>query len=112
MPLQITGRHHDVTETEKAYIEKKVRRIEKHFDRIQEIAFILEAAKVESHVEINFRAGTISAHVKATGETMTAAIDLAMDKLEAQAGKVKDKMKDHKHGPDVPPPAEETADED
>ena len=110
MPLQITGRHIDVTEEQRSYIEKKIGRLRRHFDQIDELAVIISVNRSEHNVEINFRAGTIHAFTKSTDPKPLAAIDKAIDKLEAQVAKAKDKRWGNKKhvGRRVPESTEES----
>lgn len=100
MPLKITGRHHEVTQRQREYIEKKVERVRRHFDRIQTMHFILSEEKVSKSCEITFHAGAIHAVVTASDDQdMLAAIDKAVDKLEAKTDKEREKLHEHvKHG--------------
>jgi ribosomal subunit interface protein len=91
MPLQITGRHTEVSQSDRDYLEQKMPRIRRLFDRIDELGVVFIAEKLEHVVEINFRAGHIHAFTKASGETPKAAIDLAVDKLLAKVGRERDK---------------------
>lgn len=91
MPLHITGRHLDVSARSKGYIEKKMARLERHFDRVDDIAVTLAAEKNSHLAEINFSAGAIHAFTKGTGTTLHEAIDRAVDKLEGQVTRAKEK---------------------
>ena len=91
MPLQITGRHVDISNSQREYIEKKVRRFRKIFAKIDEISFTLILEKREYTVEATFRAGPIHAVTKSSASSALAAIDKAVDRLESQALKIKDK---------------------
>jgi putative sigma-54 modulation protein len=100
MPLQITGRHVEVTAAQREYIDKKVNRLRKHCERIDEMAFTLGAEKLRHVVELNFRAGTIHAFTKVADENVMAAIDKAVDVVEVQIKKAKNKRND-KHADEV-----------
>lgn len=91
MPLQITARHMEVTERDRDYLAKKLPRLERLCGRVDEMAAVFIAQKKDYVVEINFRAGAIHAFVKGTGESLMAAIDAAVDKLQIQVSKHRDK---------------------
>jgi ribosomal subunit interface protein len=91
MPLQITGRHTEVSQSDRDYLERKMPRIRRLFDRIDEMSVVFIAEKLEHLVEINFRAGHIHAFAKGSGATPMAAIDKAVDKLLAKIAKERDK---------------------
>lgn len=91
MPLQITGRHTEVSQQDRDYLEKKVPRIQRLFDRIDEFSVVFIAEKKGFVVEINFRAGQIRAFTKGAGETTKAALDVAIERLHAQLAKAREK---------------------
>lgn len=97
MPLQITGRHVEITEGQKEYIEKKIQRFRRMFDRIDEMAFTLTAERHQIIVEAHFRAGTIHAVTKSADADAKAAIDAVVDKIEVQITKAKKKRSEKKH---------------
>ncbi|MBI3735361.1 ribosome-associated translation inhibitor RaiA [Candidatus Sumerlaeota bacterium] len=96
MPLQITGRHTTVSQSQRDYIEKKVERLRKLVSRIDEIAFIVSTEKARHLVEINLRAGKIKTFVKCDDAEPIAAIDKAIDRAVAQISKAKGKRADKK----------------
>lgn len=96
MPLQITGRHTHITERQRSYIEKKVERFRRHFGEIDEFVVTVAAEKREHVVEISLRAGNIHIMSKGSDADSHAAIDKAVDKLEAQVPKAKDKRSGNK----------------
>ncbi len=91
MPLQITGRHTEVSQKDRDYLEKKLPRIRRLCDRIDELAVVFALEKKAHVVEINFRSGTIHVFTKASAETVTAAIDRAVDKVHSQVAKAREK---------------------
>jgi len=91
MPLQITGRHISVTPELRDYIEKKVPRMNRLLDPIDEIQFILSAGKLDHTAEINFRAGTIKTFTKCSNADPKAAIDNAVDTAVLQIRKAMEK---------------------
>lgn len=91
MPLQITARHLEVTDRDREYLQKKLPRLERICGRLDEVAAVFIAEKKEYIVEINLRAGAIHAFVKGSGESLMAAIDLAVDKLQTQVSKTREK---------------------
>lgn len=91
MPLQITARHMEISDQDRAYLAKKLPRLERICGRIDEMATVFIAEKKDYVVEINFRAGAIHAFVKGSGGTLMEAIDLAIDKLQVQVSKNRDR---------------------
>lgn len=89
MTFQICGRNVSVTPKHRSFITRKLRRLERRLNTIDEISFTLSAEKLKHIAEVNLRAGRITAFSKCAGENMMAAIEKAMDKLDAQVGKAK-----------------------
>lgn len=114
MPLQITGRRCDVSKSDRYYIEKKIVRVRRLLDQIDEMVVTFEAGKREYIVEVTVRAGTLHAVSKGVDGTSRSAIDKAIDKVVAQINRAKDKRSGNKmHSPEsIRVPAEEEDIED
>lgn len=111
MPLQITGRRCDVSKSDRYYIEKKIVRVRRLLDQIDEMVVTLEVGKRDHIVEVSVRAGTLHAVGKGTDGTSRSAIDKAIDKVVAQISRAKDKRSGNKmHSPEsIRIPVEEEA---
>ena len=97
LQVSVTFRHVESTEALKEYADEKVRRIcEKYLRNVLEAHVVLSVVKHRHLAEINIHAKhfDISAHEK-TGD-LYSAIDLTLDKLEAQLRKHKDRINHHK----------------
>jgi putative sigma-54 modulation protein len=91
MQISITGHHVDVTEALDNFIHDKFKRLERHFEDIQNAHVILTVEKLAQKAEakLNIRGGDIFA--ASTSEDMYAAIDVLIDKLDRQLLKHKQK---------------------
>lgn len=91
MQINVSGRHLEITDPLRSYVDEKFNRLERHFDRINSIHVTLSpennAHKAESTVQLT---GT-EVHASAEASDMYAAIDLLTDKLDRQILKHKDK---------------------
>ncbi len=96
MQLQITGRHLEITQSIKAYVEEKMTKLTRHFDHIMDgrIVLSIEHGKHIAEGSISVPGNDVIA--KADGENMYAAIDSLQDKLDRQVTKLKEKTKSHK----------------
>lgn len=113
MKVLVRGRNVDVTNALKEYVEKRVGKLERFLDNVDEAAVILvvegDSHKVEVTVPFN---GMILRGEEATGD-MYASIDLVVDKLEKQIEKYKGKLArrrgavDQKTAAGVPLPRDE-----
>ena len=97
MNLFITGRHIEITPALKEFAEDKLRKLERLLDGPLEIHVVLGIEKHRHMAEIQVRSRT--ALLSGTQETgdLYASIGEVADKLERQALKHKEKMRDHKH---------------
>lgn len=88
----------EVSPALKEFAEQKVAKLNKYFDRIQEIEVIFDHRKDESHVEIIVNAEHkrqfIASHAEADAY---ACIDTCIDKLERQLTDHKEKLRNRKH---------------
>jgi putative sigma-54 modulation protein len=101
--MQINVRAHNVNITPalKEYAEKKMQKLEKFFENIQEIMIELDISDASSEDARQIAMATIWAshtiiRAKESSKDMYASIDVLFDKLERQLIKHKDKMKSRK----------------
>lgn len=96
MNIQITARNIDLTDAIRQYAEKKVSKLEKYFDHITEANVLLEVQKNVHIVEVLLSAKGVFMKGLEKSEDLYASIDLAVDKIEKQLVKYKEKLKDKK----------------
>ncbi len=97
MQVNVSGHHIEVTGALKNYVESKLDRLERHFDRITNINVILSVEKLRQKAESTIRISGGEVYADAEGEDLYAAIDLMTDKLDRQLIKKKEKITDRKH---------------
>jgi putative sigma-54 modulation protein len=99
MQTAITFRNLDATEAIKAYARAKVERAEKYIDiDTKSEAHVVLALEKHLHLaEITLHTGTFFLHGRERSEDMYASIDLAMDKIERQLKRFKEKLKSRRH---------------
>ena len=102
MQINLTGHHIDITDSLRNYVDEKMERIERHFDKVTNTHVILTVDNVRHKAEatINMRGNNIFA--ENTEDNMYAAIDGLTDKLDRQVKKHKEKITDH-HQKQAPP---------
>jgi ribosome hibernation promoting factor len=98
MEVEITGRQLEVTPALRAYVLDKVSKADKYVARSFGARVILEVDNLTHVAEVilNVKGAQITA--KADAEEMYAAIDKAMDKVEHQLRRYKEKLAHHKGG--------------
>jgi len=106
MEISVTLRHVEPNDDLKRYVEEKISRIKKFFDRGVKAEAVLAIEKRRFIAEVNIIADGIKLNSKETSnENLFAAIDLVMDKLLNQASRYKSKLKKKKGAPEftIPP---------
>jgi len=92
--LNIVGRHYEVSDELKDYVRKKSQKLNKYSSKIVELRVIIESNK---HL-FNVEAVVLARHLNLYGESKTSdphsSVDGAIDKVERQLARVKEKMKD------------------
>ena len=91
--FNIRGKNIEVTPNLREYVEKRVGKISKYFDKVDEISVLLEVEKDSQIVEVtaNIHGGLVLRGEESTGDMYTS-IDLVVEKLERQIRKQKTKL--------------------
>lgn len=99
MQIRVTARHVEITDEVRSYIDEKVGKLERFYDRIQEVEVILD------HESEQFTAGMVARTdrkhtfvASETGPDTFALIDLVTEKLERQLKRHKEKSRSYKGG--------------
>lgn len=95
MQINLTGRHLEVSEPLKAFVNDKFARLERHFDHINNVYVILSVEKVRQIAEATLHVNGGELFANSEAQDMYAAIDLLVDKLDRQVIKHKEKMNRH-----------------
>ena len=102
MQITVTFRHVDPTPALRTYAEDKVAKVARKYLRRPGDAHVILGVSKERHVaEITLQAQHVSMFAKETTHDLYSAIDLAVEKLEHQAQKLKARRSDRK-GADTP----------
>ncbi len=97
MRIRITSRHQKLAPALKEYVEEKLDRLERYYDRIIDCEVIMDKEKMYETIEVNIKVYSSLLNVKAKDADATRAIDDCMNKLETQLKKFKGKMKKRPH---------------
>lgn len=91
--FNIRGKNIEITPPLREYVEKRVGKITKYFDNVDEISVLLSVEKERQIVEVTaeVRGGLILRGQESTGDMYTS-IDLVVEKLERQIHKQKTKL--------------------
>lgn len=95
MQITITARHFDLTNAIRDYVEESAIKLEKYFDHILNVHFILSLENGGNSAEMILNIPKNNLKCVASDKDMYVAIDAAVDKMENQVKKLKDKWSDH-----------------
>ena len=95
MQITITARHFDLTNAIRDHVDGSCTKLERYFDHIITANFILSLEKNGNKVELMLHAPKHNLKCESVEKNMYLAIDNAVDKMEQQVKKMKDKWADH-----------------
>ncbi|NIA15716.1 MAG: ribosome-associated translation inhibitor RaiA [Nitrospiraceae bacterium] len=95
MNVNITGRHMEMTDALKSYIESGLGKVRSHFDRVIDVDVVLTVEKHRHIAEVNLHANGIRIHGSETSSDMYASVDAVLAKLDRQVRRYKDKINRH-----------------
>lgn len=95
MQTNFTGHHVEVTPALRAFTEDKLKKLERHFDKITAINVVFNVQKLAQIAEATILVAKGELHARAESEDMYTAIDELMDKLDRQLIKHKEKKREH-----------------
>lgn len=93
--ISITGRHVMVTEAMKNHALEKLGKLERIAHRIIDVHVIMDIQKLEHRVDIVIKFNHVKIKVQAVSEDMYTSIDRAMEKLQMQIRRYKEKLYNH-----------------
>jgi putative sigma-54 modulation protein len=95
MQINLTGHHIELTSSLHDYVNNKFAKLERHFDHINNAHVVLNVEKLTHKAEatLHLKGGEIFA--SAEDQSMYAAIDALIDKLDRQVLKYKGKITQH-----------------
>ncbi len=93
MRVHLSGHHVEVTPALRRYVDRKLGRIVKRFDRLIDVHCVLTVEKLRHRAESTVRLSGSTLHAAATEDDMYAAIDALFDKLEEQVRRHKEKAR-------------------
>ena len=99
MEILITGRHVEVSEELRAYIQEKANKLTRYYDRIHEIEVVIHHASEQFTADMIVRVDQKHTFVASeTGPDTVALIDIIEEKIERQLKKYKEKVRAKKGG--------------
>lgn len=98
MQIEVVGRHMDVTDALRNYVNDKFSKIDRHIDSITSVKVTLSPEPKSHKAESNIRLAGGELFASAEAHDMYAAIDLLIDKMDGQVRKHKGKIVNRHQG--------------
>ena len=95
MQITITARHFELMKAIRDYVESSCLKIKRYFDHIITVHVTLSLENSRNICEISLQASKFGLQSQAEEMDMYLSIDNALDKMEAQIKKLKDRVTDH-----------------
>lgn len=95
MKIAITTRGYKAPERLKQYLTDKIKRLNRFEDRISNLDAVLSYENLDQVVEFKLRINNKKIFIKERSNDVFKSIDLAIDNVERQVTKIKDKFKTH-----------------
>lgn len=96
MQIQFTGHGLEITPPLKTYAQKKLDKLERHFEKIMSINVVFHVEKQRQIAEATILITKGEVHASSESDNMYAAIDDLVDKLDRQLLKHKEKSDSHR----------------
>ncbi|MGH7442635.1 MAG: ribosome hibernation-promoting factor, HPF/YfiA family, partial [bacterium] len=93
MQLQITGHHVEITAGLKQFLAAKLARLEESYPLARKVSVVVTVEKYRHTAEIHFHADGVEMSAKKTTKDMYASLEQAIQALEQQAAKRKDRLR-------------------
>ncbi len=98
MQVKLNVRHTEIPVSMKEYINNKVGKFSRYFERIQEIHVVVEQIKFNFEVEIILKSDLFSVQAKEMGSDLRSTVDKVVHIIERKIKKEKDRIiKEKKH---------------
>jgi len=98
MQTSVTFKNLDPSDHLKSYVQNKLNKLDKLLDNPAEANVVLSVEKIRHIAEIKITGDRLNINCREKTNDMYSSIDMAMDKLEAQIKKSKQKIKNHRPG--------------
>jgi putative sigma-54 modulation protein len=90
--ISIDGRHIEVTDAIREYIEKKLQKLKKFFPFLIDVHVVLYTQKLQQTVEITIKANRFTVHGEERSNDLYASVDKVISKLDSQIQKYKGRI--------------------
>jgi putative sigma-54 modulation protein len=98
MKISVTFRNVDGEDWQKQYVEERIEKLKKYIDNPVDARVVLSVEKFRNTAEINLLADGLNIYSTEEDKDMHLAIDKAIEKIERQLKKRKEKVRVYKNG--------------
>ncbi len=95
MNLIIKAHNFEITPSIDQYVRNKFKKITNHFDHLIDAKFILSLERLDNKAQITIHLPKADIHAESSDENMYHAIEIAIQKLDRQVIKYKEKNSNH-----------------
>lgn len=99
MNISVTGRRMNVSDSTRAYAEKKIKKLDRYFNQLIDAHIVFSVVKLDHFCEVLINGDGVQFHAKEKAADLFSAIDLLHEKMEKQIRRYKEKHQMHK-GPE------------
>lgn len=92
MEIQITGHHLDITKSMRQHVNRRLKKIENHFQHPTTTDVVLHKDKSSWQAEATIRGRKILIHAKSEAQNVFSAVDSLSHKLDRQVIKHKERL--------------------
>jgi putative sigma-54 modulation protein len=96
MNIRVTARHTEMGPDLRDYVEQRVQRLARYFDRVDEAHVVLEAEGHRKIADVTVHASRLTVSSEQAAADLRSAFDLAMEKIERQIRRHKERVRNHK----------------
>lgn len=96
MQVEISGIHIPITESIDEYIKKKLGKLNKYLHQVSSARIVLKLEKSRYLAEVNVISNRFTIHGNGVASDLYASIDTAIDKVNRQAKRHKEKIQSHR----------------
>ena len=97
--VTVTGRHFEITDAIRGYVERKIGSLDRHFGRLQKADLVLAWENERVHVELTVSAPRGNVLVARTsGRDLYAGVDTVAHRMERQIGRLKERLQERRGG--------------
>ena len=97
MQITFTGRHIQITDDMRNFVEKRAHKLEGVFNFLDELQVVIEQEKTRYFTELTLSARKATFHARIETHDVFESLDTALNRIESQVRRHKERMKDRRH---------------